>query len=89
MICGGACARIRNAELALFRRQPYEAEAILIQSQLFYRAIKMWVRLFNWDRALELSVQHAYGCLPIGKYPVIFARHARATSRYNTEIMRD
>ena len=46
----------RNAELALFRRQPYEAEAILLQSQLYYRAIKMWIRLFNWDRALELAV---------------------------------
>jgi len=31
----------RNAELALFRRLPYEAEAILLQSQLYYRAIKM------------------------------------------------
>merc|ERR1711865_429687 len=48
----------RNAELALFRRQPYEAEAILMQSQLYYRAIKMWIRLFNWDRALELAVSH-------------------------------
>merc|ERR1711988_629408 len=48
----------RNAELALFRRQPYEAEAILLQSQLYYRAIKMWIRLFNWDRALELAVRH-------------------------------
>ena len=48
----------RNAELALFRRQPYEAEAILLQSQLYYRAIKMWIRLFNWDRSLELAVRH-------------------------------
>jgi intraflagellar transport protein 80 len=48
----------RNAELALFRRLPYEAEAILLQSQLYYRAIKMWIRLFNWERALELAVRH-------------------------------
>jgi intraflagellar transport protein 80 len=48
----------RHAELALFRRMPYEAEAILLQSQLYYRAIKMWIRLFNWERALELAVRH-------------------------------
>merc|ERR1712100_822253 len=35
----------RNAELALFRRLPYEAEAILLQSQLYYRAIKMVGRI--------------------------------------------
>ena len=81
MIFMGVCARIRNAELALFRRQPYEAEAILIQSQLFYRAIKMWVRLFNWDRALELSVKHAYGCLP-REIP----SHLRSACARNTEI---
>jgi intraflagellar transport protein 80 len=46
----------RNAELALFRRMPYEAEAILLQSQLYYRAIKMWIRLFNWERALVSPV---------------------------------
>jgi len=48
----------RNAELALFRRRPDEAEAILLQAGLVYRAIKMNIKLFNWDRALELAVSY-------------------------------
>ncbi len=40
----------RNAELALFRRRPQEAESILLQANLAYRAIKMHIRLFNWER---------------------------------------
>ena len=38
--------------------RPHEAETILLQSSLYYRAIKMWIRLYNWDRALELAVTH-------------------------------
>ena len=45
----------RAAELALFRRRPEEAEQILLQAGLFYRAIKVNIRLFNWERALELA----------------------------------
>merc|ERR1712054_515067 len=45
----------RAAELALFRRRPDEAEQILLQAQLYYRAIKLNIRLFNWERALELA----------------------------------
>eukprot|EP00164_Ancoracysta_twista_P001772 GFYU01002327.1.p1 GENE.GFYU01002327.1~~GFYU01002327.1.p1 ORF type:complete len:763 (-),score=200.01 GFYU01002327.1:142-2430(-) len=48
----------RNAELALLRRRPEEAEAILMQAGLIYRAIKMHIRLFNWDRALDIAWQH-------------------------------
>ena len=48
----------RSAELALFRRKPDEAEAILVQAGLMYRAVDMRVRLFDWDRALDLAVQH-------------------------------
>ena len=40
----------RSAELALIRRQPKEAESILLSANLYYRAIKMWVDLFNWER---------------------------------------
>lgn len=48
----------RNAELALYRRCPEEAERILLQANppLLYRAIKMNIRLFRWGRALELAV---------------------------------
>lgn len=48
----------RNAELALFRRRPDEAEAILLQSGMTFRAIYSNLRLFAWERALELAVGH-------------------------------
>jgi intraflagellar transport protein 80 len=48
----------RAAELALLRKQPKEAETILLSSNLIYRCIRMWIDLFNWDRALELAVKH-------------------------------
>jgi intraflagellar transport protein 80 len=48
----------RNAELALFRRKPDEAEAILLHAGLIYRAIDARVRLFDWRRALDLATKH-------------------------------
>ncbi|KAI8462988.1 MAG: intraflagellar transport protein 80 [Monoraphidium minutum] len=52
---GGAA---RGAELTLYRRQPAEAEALLLQAGLVYRAIKLHIRLHNWPRALELAQKH-------------------------------
>ncbi|XP_064639074.1 intraflagellar transport protein 80 homolog isoform X2 [Lineus longissimus] len=48
----------RNAEMALFCGQPQDAEGILLQSGLVFRAIMMNIQLYNWDRALELAVKH-------------------------------
>lgn len=48
----------RTAELALMRRQPREAEQILLAAGLVFRAIRMWIQLFNWDRAFELAVKY-------------------------------
>lgn len=50
----------RSAELALYRRCPDEAEAILLQAKppLLYRAIKMNVRLFRFGRALDIALKH-------------------------------
>jgi intraflagellar transport protein 80 len=48
----------KNAAIALYMRLPDEAESILLQAGLIYRAIKMHVRLFNWNRALELAVKY-------------------------------
>lgn len=50
----------RQAELALYRRQPDEAERILLQASppLAYRAIKLNLNLFRWQRALDLAVKH-------------------------------
>ena len=40
----------RNAELALFCRQPQQAEAIYLQGGLVFRAIELNMNLFNWER---------------------------------------
>mmetsp|Transcript_19257 Transcript_19257/g.42924 ORF Transcript_19257/g.42924 Transcript_19257/m.42924 type:complete len:770 (+) Transcript_19257:82-2391(+) len=50
----------RQAELALFRRHPDEAERILLQASppLVYRAIKLNINLFRWTRALDLALKH-------------------------------
>mmetsp|Transcript_35722 Transcript_35722/g.63833 ORF Transcript_35722/g.63833 Transcript_35722/m.63833 type:complete len:770 (-) Transcript_35722:267-2576(-) len=48
----------RNAELALFQRRQEDAEQILLQAGLIYRAIKMHLRLFNFERALQLAISH-------------------------------
>ncbi|KAJ3125808.1 Intraflagellar transport protein 80 [Nowakowskiella sp. JEL0407] len=51
-------AERRAAEMALLRKQPKEAEGILLSANLVYRAIRMWVGLFEWDRALEIAVKY-------------------------------
>lgn len=50
----------KQAELALFRRHPEEAERILLQASppLIYRAIKLNISLFRWARALDLAMKH-------------------------------
>lgn len=40
----------RNAELALFCRQPLQAEAIYMQAGMVFRAIELNMTLFNWER---------------------------------------
>jgi len=48
----------REAELLLFRRRMPEAVQVLVQGGWIYRAIKMYIRLFQWERAYELARQH-------------------------------
>ena len=50
----------RLAEMALFRRQPDEAERILLQSSppLIHRAIKLNLSLYRWTRALDLALKY-------------------------------
>lgn len=47
----------RAAELALLRRKPVEAENILLSANLIYRAIRMWIALYNWDRSVQLGAR--------------------------------
>lgn len=46
----------KNAALALYCKKYNEAESILLHAKLYYRAIKMNIKLFHWDRALEIAV---------------------------------
>eukprot|EP00698_Gefionella_okellyi_P003713 TRINITY_DN13461_c0_g1_i1.p1 TRINITY_DN13461_c0_g1~~TRINITY_DN13461_c0_g1_i1.p1 ORF type:complete len:760 (-),score=156.24 TRINITY_DN13461_c0_g1_i1:43-2322(-) len=48
----------RNAELLVFQRKPKQAETILLGAQLYYRAVKMCVRLFQWERALQIAAKY-------------------------------
>lgn len=48
----------RNAEMALFCRQVDEAETILLQAGLIFRAINMNCKIFRWERALDLAIKH-------------------------------
>jgi intraflagellar transport protein 80 len=47
----------RQAALALFFKRYQEAEQILVQSKLFYRAVKMNIKLYRWEHALDLAYQ--------------------------------
>ena len=40
----------RNAELFLFKGMTKEAESLLLQAGLTFRAIKLNIRQYNWDR---------------------------------------
>ena len=42
----------RNTELALFCRQPLQAEAIYIQAGMIFQAIELNMTLFNWERCV-------------------------------------
>lgn len=50
----------RQAELALYRRRPEQAESILLGAQppLVWRAIEMNLSMHRYDRALDLAVQY-------------------------------
>ena len=49
---------IRNAETALLCGNIQDAESILLQSNLVFRAIMLNLYQYNWDRALEIAVKY-------------------------------
>jgi intraflagellar transport protein 80 len=49
----------RNAALALYCKKYQEAEQTLLGARLFYRAIKMNIKMHKWDRALEIATQNS------------------------------
>ena len=48
----------RNAALAVYQKKIPEAEQILLAARLYYRAIKLNIKLYKWDRALEIAVNN-------------------------------
>ncbi|CAD8115923.1 unnamed protein product [Paramecium primaurelia] len=50
--------KAKSALLALFFKRPQEAENIYTQAKLYYRAIKMNIKLYKWERALDLAIQY-------------------------------
>jgi intraflagellar transport protein 80 len=50
-------APARAAELLLYSHRPDDAQRLLMQSGLTYRAIKLCIRTFRWEKALALAVQ--------------------------------
>jgi len=48
---------VRAAELAAYRQQAEQAEALLLQAGLVYQAIKMRIKLHQWVQALELATK--------------------------------
>ena len=48
----------RNAALALYCKRHDEAENILMSNRLYYRAVKMNIKAYKWDRALQIAVQN-------------------------------
>ena len=48
----------RNAALAVYQKKIPEAEQILLSARLYYRAIKLNIKMYKWERALEIAVQN-------------------------------
>ena len=44
------------AALAVYQKKIPEAEAILLQARLYYRAIKLNIKMYKWERALEIAM---------------------------------
>eukprot|EP00798_Chlamydomonas_sp_ICE-L_P008266 gene8266-1535_t len=73
----------RNAELALYRHRPEEAEGILIQAGLIYRAIKMNIKMFNWERAMDLAQQYNQHVETVLMYRKRYLDASRSESEMN------
>lgn len=48
----------RNAAISLYFHKYDEALSILLQAKLFYRAIKLNIKLYRWEKALDLALQN-------------------------------
>jgi intraflagellar transport protein 80 len=48
----------RQAAMLVYQKRIPEAETILLGARLFYRAIKLNVKLYRWDRALDIAISN-------------------------------
>ena len=48
----------RQAEQALFRKIPSDAETILLGSGQIFRSIYTWIELYQWTRALDIAIKY-------------------------------
>jgi len=65
----------RNAEVLLYMRRPEDAEAVLLQGGLVYRAIMLNVRLSRWTRWVIVLLARAVWCGLVSCH-VYVVRHA-------------
>ena len=49
---------LRNAEMSVLTGNHNDAETILLQGGLTFRAILLNIHLHRWERALDLAVKH-------------------------------
>lgn len=69
----------RNSALALYCKKVQEAEQILISARLFYRAIKLNIKMYKWDRALDIAIQQKT------HVDTVIAYRKRFLEQYNKE----
>lgn len=49
---------VRNAALSLYFHKQQEAEQMLVNAKLYYRAVKLNIKLYHWERALDLAINY-------------------------------
>merc|ERR1712060_183726 len=54
----------REAELLLFRRRHTEAVTVLVQAGWIYRAIKMCIHNFHWEKVRQPAPSQLSTCMP-------------------------
>jgi intraflagellar transport protein 80 len=42
----------------MYCKKPDEAEQILLNARLYYRAIKLNIKQYKWDKALDIAIQN-------------------------------
>lgn len=48
---------MKNAGMLMYNHKYQEAEQLFMTNKLYYRAIKLNIKLYKWNRALEIAQQ--------------------------------